>query len=176
MAASRRSLLLGLAGGLTLLVAGCGQIQPLYAPTSADGSGPVTQLAQVLVTNASGRTGLKIRNELVFAFNNGQDPVHPRYKLVLRQTSGSIPIGSEPYQNLPSATLVQVNVGFQLTEVGTDRILFQSNSFANAAYDYSSQRFANAAAANDAMDRAALVVAADIRTKLAAWFATHPQG
>jgi LPS-assembly lipoprotein len=46
-------------------------------------------------------------------------------------------------------------------------------SFANAAYDYSQQGYANVRAKRDAENRVATAVAGDIRNKLAVWFASR---
>jgi LPS-assembly lipoprotein len=165
---SRRLLVLGLA----TVVAGCGEVRPLYAPGGgvAGAPGPQVELSRVYVVTPTTRAGMKVRNELIFGFNGGVDPAQPAYRLVVRVTDGSVPIGTEQYQNLPSSTLVQMNASFQLVESATGRVLFKGTSFANAAYDYSSQRFANARAKLNAEDRAAGVIATDIRTKLTAWF------
>lgn len=171
---SRRALLAG-AGSLglaTLLLAGCSEVRPLYAPAVATGARPQVDLAAVKVVTPSTRAGMKVRNELIFGLNGGVDPDRPTYRLVIRLVEGSVPVGTEQYQKLPAATMVQLNAGFQLIHSATGHVAFQGTSFANASYDYSSQRFANARARLNAEDRAAGVIATDVRAKLAAWFAT----
>lgn len=171
---SRRHLLVG-AGSVTLLalaLAGCSDVRPLYAPDTVTGVRPQTDLKQVKVVTPATRAGMKVRNELIFGLNGGVDPDRPVYRLVVRLVEGSVPIGTEPYQQLPAATMVQLNAGFQLINAATGHVAFQGTSFANASYDYSSQRFANARARLNAEDRAAGVIATDIRAKLTAWFAT----
>ena len=170
---SRRRFLAS-AGGIGLLaglLAACTSVRPLYAP-DATGTGMRADLARVKVITPSTRAGMKVRNELIFGLNGGVDPDRPAYRLVVRVVDGTVPIGTEQYQKLPAATMVQLNAGFQLIEAATGHVAFQGTSFANASYDYSSQRFANARARLDATDRAAGVIATDIRAKLTAWFAT----
>jgi LPS-assembly lipoprotein len=159
--------------GLAVLMAGCTDVRPLYAPM-ATSAGPVAILPHIAIDPATERVPQVVRNELIFAFTGGEEPDKPLYRLVLRQNSGTVPVGSEKYQRLPAATVVQIDVGFQLIEIGSNRILYQGTSFATASYNFSSQRFANTRAKLDAQDRAAQVVAGDIRTKIAAWVATHP--
>lgn len=171
---SRRRLLSG-AGALGLaatVLAACSDVRPLYAPDVATGVRPQSDLKLVKVITPASRAGMKVRNELIFGLNGGVDPDRPVYRLVVRLVEGSVPIGTEPYQQLPAATMVQLNAGFQLINAATGHVAFQGTSFANASYDYSSQRFANARARLNAEDRAAGVIATDIRAKLTAWFAT----
>lgn len=170
---SRRTVLAGAgAVGLAILLAACSDVRPLYAPDIASGVRPQSDLAAVKVVTPSSRAGMKIRNELIFGLNGGTDPDRAVYRLVIRLVEGSVPIGTEQYQKLPAATMVQLNAGFQLIHTDTGHVAFQGTSFANASYDYSSQRFANARARLNAEDRAAGVIATDIRAKLTAWFAT----
>jgi len=56
-------------------------------------------------------------------------------------------------------------------ETASQKTVLTGTSFANAAYDFSNQRFANIRAQRDAQNRAGTVIADDIHTKLAAFFA-----
>ena len=123
---------------------------------------------------ATSRLTQKIRNELIFGFYGGESVVDkPTYRLVVRVNEAAVPVGVERFADLPAAYLQQLNATFTLVETGTQKTLLSGTSFANAAYDFSNQRFANVRAARNAEDRAATVMAADIRTKIAAYFATR---
>ena len=156
------------AGGL----AGCSGVRPLYG--GASGGATTSALRQIDVV-APGRIGQAIRNDLVFAFGGGAgEPEKPRWRLELATNTVDTAVGLDRYRNLASAYLDQVSVSWVLTEVAGGHTLTSGTSFANAAYDYSQQRFADLRAKRDAENRAAATIAMDIRTKIAVWFAEHP--
>lgn len=166
-------------GGAVLLVAlaagslaGCSNVRPLYG--SVEGGGPSTavKLTHVDLKLADSRVSQRVRNDLYFAFYGGGDPGEPHYRLNLRVTDSSLPVGIERMATIPAAYLVQLNCAFTLVEVTTGRTLMTGTSFANASYDFSQQRFANVRAQRDAENRAATQIANDVRTKVAAFLAT----
>jgi LPS-assembly lipoprotein len=156
-----------------LALSGCTTtgIRPLYG---SSGSGTVVALKDVDVTT-SGRIGQQIRNDVVFGFSGGAgEPVKPRWRLEIATTDVDTAVGIDRYANLATGRLDQISANWVLTEVGTNRTLVTGTSFANAAYDYSQQRFADVRAKRDAENRAAQAIALDIRTKIAVWFSEHP--
>ena len=56
---------------------------------------------------------------------------------------------------------------------GKGKPVFQGKTFSVVAYDRTGQSFADLQAFNDAIERAAKVVSDDIRTRVAAYFATN---
>lgn len=154
------------------LAACTGAPRPLYGPAS----GTVEGLRKVDIAAVSGRVGQQVRNELVFHFYGGAGAVEgkPTYRLDLTVTSTDNPVGVERYRNLPAAYVETLTATYALVDVASGATVTSGTSFANAAYDYSQQLYADVRAKRDAENRAAGVVAADIRTKVAVWFATHP--
>ena len=155
-------------------LAGCttNGIRPLYG--GAVGGETVAALRSVDVV-APGRIGQQIRNDLVFGFSGGAgEPERPRWRLDITTTMIDTAVGLDRYANLATAHIGQVSAGWVLTEIATGRTLATGTSFANAAYDYSQQRFADLRARRDAENRAAGQIAVDIRNKIAVWFAEHP--
>ena len=155
------------------MVSGCTSVQPLYGSVSDQPSPVQAQLHQVSVEVAKSRLSQVIRNELIFQLYGGEgsaDP-KPRYALSVRVNDSNVPVGIEKYVDLPSAYLEQLNATFTLVETATDKTVLTGTSFANAAYDFSNQRFANIRAQRDAQNRAGVVIANDIHIKLAAFFA-----
>ena len=65
-----------------------------------------------------------------------------------------------------------MNVTFRLVDQASGEEVFKGNAFADASFDRSNQRFANVRAERDAENRAAAVITADIRTRIAAFLAT----
>ncbi|WP_109316491.1 LPS assembly lipoprotein LptE [Pseudovibrio ascidiaceicola] len=185
---SRRVLL----GGATivagaLLLSGC-QFRPLYgvSPTLlADGT-EQTQTVQAQMAAISmkfpgygdsgsiKRINQVLRNQLIFAFTRGGDALPPKYRLEILTDKRRAEVGVEQLADVPTAYNITVNASFVLADIQTDRTLYTGRSFASASFDFSSQRFANLRAERDAEDRAAKVVAADINTRIASFFATHP--
>ncbi|MCE1235343.1 MAG: hypothetical protein LWW93_03185 [Hyphomicrobiales bacterium] len=163
-------LVLGAAFGL----AGCttSGIRPLYG--TAAGEATTDALRQVKVVSG-GRIGQKIRQDLVFGFSGGAgEPDRPRWQLTVDNTFVDTAVGIDRSSNLATAHIGQITASWVLTEITTGRTLANGASSANAAYDYSQQRFADLRAQRDAQDRAAAMIALDIRTKIAVWFAENP--
>lgn len=172
-ASFRPRLALAAALAATLLVAGCAgtEIRPLYA----SGSGGVTAeaLRRIDIAPGGNRYGQMIRNELVFSFYGGAgEPTRPAtHRLDINVTNAANPVGIVRNQSLPSAYVEQFTATWVLTELAGHHTVASGTSFAAAAYDYSQQRFADARALRDAENRAAGVIATDIRTKIATIFA-----
>lgn len=178
---TRRRPSLGLALVVALAAAGltgCGaDIHPLYGSLGNGGSGPETTeaLRHVDVGVIGGRVGQQIRNDLVFGFYGGEgDVAKPaRYRLDITVTESANAVGIERYHNLPSAYLLQMSAAWVVSENATGHTLASGTAYAQAAYDISQQRYAAVRAQRDAENRAASVIASDIRTKVAVHFATH---
>lgn len=163
--------------GLGLLaLAGCadGGIRPLYGRA---GGGATTEALRHVDVSAGGRIGQIIANELNFGFFGGAgQPDKPiRWRLEIVPNNTEVAVGLDRHANLPTAYIEQVSVTYVLTEVATGRTITSGTSFANASYDYGTQRFADVRAQRDALNRAASVVASDIRTRMAVWFSEHPE-
>jgi LPS-assembly lipoprotein len=154
------------------LLAGCTNVQPLYGSLGGKtGVGQTLKSVDIALTDS--RISQHLRNELIFAFTGGGDPDKPVYRLNLRVTDVSVPVGVERLEDIPAAYLLQLQASYTLVEIATGTTLTNGTSFANASYDFSQQRFANVRAQRDAENRAANLIAADIRTKIAAFFATR---
>ncbi|HEU0145421.1 MAG TPA: LPS assembly lipoprotein LptE [Bradyrhizobium sp.] len=163
---------------LAALTAGC--FQPMYAE-HADGS---PALRDKLLTidvppvdkpNASpeARIGVAIRNTLAFKLYGNATGTAPLYHLVLRfQTSRSSLI-IDPNTGLPTSENVGIDVQYNLVEIATNKSVMTGTTFARTSYDIpgSYQRFARQRAFRDAEDRAADVIAENIKTRLASYFA-----
>lgn len=149
-----------------------GGIRPLYGKMS----GAPEAMRHIDVVTAGERVGQQIVNELDFAFYGGAgQPEKPvRWRLDITPSKSEVAIGLDRRKNLATGYIEQVSVTWILTEVSTGRTVTSGSSFANASYDYSAQQFADVRAQRDAANRAASVVAADIRNRIAVWFAEHP--
>lgn len=184
---SRRVLL----GGATLvagalLLSGC-QFRPLYgvSPSLTQNENGESQTVQGQLSAISlkfpayGDTGSierinqVLRNELVFAFDRGGYGETKKYRLEILTDKRRSEVGVEQLADVPTAYNITLNTSFVLSEISSDKTLYSGRSFASASFDFSSQRFANLRAERDAENRATKVVAADIKTRLAGFFATN---
>ncbi|MEI2386729.1 LPS assembly lipoprotein LptE [Breoghania sp. JC706] len=160
---------LGIVCALAVL-AGC-NVRPLYGTVSPGNVPAQEELTAIEIDPADDRVEQVLRNELIYAFQRGGEAAPVRYRLKMIVNSSKSSVAVEELSDVPAAYLVQMTASFALTDVATDRTLLTGSSFANASYDFSNQRFANLRAARDAEDRAAKVVADDIHTRIAAYFA-----
>lgn len=162
---------------LTALVAlgaaGCADVRPLYGTGPSGQVGPAAQLAQIQMDVVDSRVEQRLRNELIFAFTGGAEAGAPTYRVEVRLTDLSTAVGVERLSDTPAAYVLQLTASFTLIEIGTGRTLTTGNSFANASYDFSAQRFANVRARRDAENRAVTVLAEDMKAKIASYFATR---
>lgn len=170
-ARTRRALLGRGAIALALALGGC-NVRPLYGTTIGGGTAHA-ELAAIEIDQADTRVEQVLRNELVFLFQRGGEAAPVRYRLrtILNQSKSAVAV--EELADVPAAYILSMTASFLLIDADTEQTLLTGTSFANASYDFSNQRFANLRAARDAEDRAAKVIADDIRTRIASYFATR---
>lgn len=160
---------------LSLALSAC-NVQPLYGtfgPDSAAALGP--ELAQIEIAPIGGRTGIALRNELIFVFTGGGQPVtNGRYKLSIAMQESVTPSQYEQISGRATTVLNYTSANYILTDTKTGARLYQSRSFARSTFDQDIQRFANVRAQREAEDSAVKVLAQEIRSGLVAFFAQKP--
>lgn len=168
-------MLRALATSCLLLIAasllGACAMRPLYGTASADGSVPQI-LESVMIPEADSRLGQLIRNELISAFRPAGSGEPDRYALVINSRSREENAVEEEDSHIARRT-VRVNAAFILKDISSGKPVFQGKTFSVVSYDRTGQSFADLQAFNDAIERAATVVSDDIRTRVAAYFATN---
>ena len=150
---------------LTLLLAACG-FSPMYAQRP-DGANPALALAQVDVKPPASRLEQMVRNELLRNVPPAQQGAGA-YQLNLTVTESEASL-----LGLGGVTRQRLIATFSLTEKEGGKILFQGKSFADATFHKLGRQFADERAKEAAQRTAAKILAEDIRTRLAAWFARH---
>jgi LPS-assembly lipoprotein len=155
---------------ISLALTGC--FTPLYGVKS-DGSSAQAKLKQVDIAPIGGRLGIMMRNELVYHFSGtGEEAVNPVYRLfVTHAVSGSLLV-VDTQAGRPEAESFTVNSTYRLVEIASGKEIFKSAAFASASVDTTQQRFARDRGRMDAHDRATKVVADQITTHVATFFAT----
>jgi LPS-assembly lipoprotein len=164
----------GLACALALALAGC-EFQPMYAQTPLFGSGPSLRdaLRDVEVATISGRIGNELRNDLIFELTGGAgNPSGAPYRLTLVANVGSLNPIIDAASGRPEAETVTFDVTYKLQDIAQDKTVLTEKALARVTIDRSQQRFARMRALRDAENRAAKVVAEQIRSRLASFFLT----
>lgn len=155
-------------------VAGC--FQPMYGQSTLFGAGAKLrdELRQVEILEIQGRLGQEIRNDLIFELTGGQgNPVGAPYKLAMTITAGSqTPLVDVASGRATSETVV-LDVTYRVFDVASDRIVLTEKALARVSLDRSQQRYAAMRAVRDAQNRAAKLVAEQIRSRLASYFLTR---
>jgi LPS-assembly lipoprotein len=162
-------------GGLT---AGC--FQPLYGEHSLTNSpaiGPAlagVDVAQIPAPGGSSeaRVAVEIRNQLLFNLAGGAAPPPPTHRLAIRMSTTRLSVIVDVNSGRPDVEDYGLNVSYTLTEIKSGKPAVTGNTFARVSYDIpgQAQRFARARGLRDAEDRAAKLIADNIRTRLASYF------
>lgn len=167
---SRRRLLALGALALAVPLAGC--FRPLYGSAAIGGGSVEDALRDIVIDPLADRIGHYVVQELGFALNGSGAERTARYRLamVLRERVQATIVNTVT-GNATSATVL-VDVDFTLTQIDGGKEIMKGKAFASASYDRSGQRFAAVRAARDAEIRIAKSLADQLRTRLAARFAT----
>ena len=154
--------------------------QPLYATRSVNGGVPIgAALSQVQVERIAAPNGtpesrlaLEIENALDFELHGGSGLNSPTHKLNVRMTTNRSSIITDVATGRVEAEITGIDSSFTLIELATGKTVMNGRTFARVSSDYpgQQQRFARARARLDAEDRAAKVIAENIRTRLASFF------
>jgi len=169
----------------TLSVAACagGCFQPLYGDRSLDGAaGPSLRSAlatvdvkQIQAAKGSdeARLAVEIRNALLFDLTGGGPEARPAYSLTVRMTSTVSDIIVDTSTTRPAIEDYGINATYVLTEIASSKQVVTGQTFARVSYDIpgQEQRFARLRGLRDAESRAAKVIADNIRSRLASYFA-----
>ncbi len=141
-------------------------VQPLYAPTAA-GTSAVAALGTITIDPVGDRVGQEVRNQLIFQLNGGKgQPADARYRMTLAVSSSSQSLGVTPIETAPAYSIT-VAATYEVRSIADDKIVYRSTSRQSASYDRVNQVYANERARLDAENRAAALVASDIRVHLA---------
>ena len=139
----------------------------MYA-ASASGGRLQEKLARVEVTPLPTRVGQRIRNELIFQATGGGLPEPPIYRLeiVVRESVAAMLIKST---GEAASSIYNIDATFALIDLKSKKPLLTGASHARAGFDRYPSIYANVRAREDAENRAANVVAEDLKSRLAAF-------
>jgi LPS-assembly lipoprotein len=152
-------------------LAGC--IQPLYGPLANGGGSVAAEMQAIGIEPIKDRLGHYLENELIFAFNGTGSQVPPRYKLFVTLGESTQSPLIDTVTGVASGANVLVNATFRLQSLASSEPIYKGTATVVASYDRTTQRFASVRAARDAEIRDAERLADEIRTRIAAFFATR---
>jgi LPS-assembly lipoprotein len=160
------------------LAAGC--FQPLYAEHSLTNSAGIgTALAGVDVNqiaapsgSSEARVAVEARNQLLFNLTGGGAAAPPTHRLGIRMSSNRLSVIVDINSGRPDVEDYALNVNYTLTEIKSGKVVINGTTSARVSYDIpgQAQRFARARALRDSEDRAAKLIADNIRARLASYF------
>lgn len=168
---------LAIAAGIAALAAAC--FQPLYGERAGPGSGIRSALASVDVEQIVAPKGtpeaqiaVELRNELLFALTGGGSGVAPTHRLKIRMNVSKSAIIVDINTGRTEAEITGIDAFFTLTELATNKVVINSSTFVRVSSDVPGlqQRFARIRAQREAEERAAKVIADQIRSRLASHF------
>jgi len=160
------------------LLGGC--FQPLYGEFSTNGS-PILrdQLSAVNVLQIEApkgtdeaRMAVEIRNALLFDLTGGGAEAPPVHRLKISISSTRSAIIVDINTSRPDIEGYGINATYSLTEIATGKVVVAGQTFARVSYDIpgQQQRYARLRGLRDAEDRAAKVIADNIRSRLTSYF------
>jgi len=171
---TRLSVVLAAAG----LLAGC--FQPLYGErslTAGPGMRDKMSAVDVMPIDApngrpEARIGVELRNALLFDINGGAEPASPTHRLKIKLTSTRQSVIVDIYSSRPDVENYGLDVTYSLIDIASGKVVVEGQTFARVSYDIpgQQQRFARARGLRDAENRAAKVIADQIRSRLASYF------
>jgi len=160
------------------LTAGC--FQPLYGDSSiVPSAGLDNRLAGVrvqpiLTPNGSplARVGVGVRNELIYDLTGGGNPGNATHQLTVSLSSTQLQVIVDVNTARPEIQNYGIDATYTLTDLATGKAVVKGQTFSRVSYDIpgQEQRFAASRGLRDAENRAAKVIADNIRSRLASYF------
>jgi LPS-assembly lipoprotein len=174
----RRTLRIAVVLAAAGLTGGC--FQPLYGDRVVSG-GPAVQgslsgveVEQIAAPNGSpeSRIAVELRNGLLFGLNGGASPGTATHVLRIRMASTRLSVIVDVTTSRPDVENYGINATYELVELKTGKIVIKDQTFSRVSYDIpgQQQRFARSRGLRDAENRAAQVIADNIRNRLASYF------
>src|SRR5215471_7781701 len=172
---SRVFVVLALAG----LTAGC--FEPLYAdrPTPVGTASLPNQLRAVdvaAIDTPSGsriaRVSVGVRNELIYDLTGGNGTISPTHRLDIKLSATQLQVIVDINTARPDINNYGIDATYTLTDLATGKAVVRGQTFSRVSYNIpgQEQRFAGDRGLRDAENRAAKVIAENIRSRLASYF------
>ena len=167
--------------GLAGLTAGC--FQPMYAERAVLGSAAApaiadkmssVEVAEIKAPNGSrlARLAVEVRNGLIFDLTGGSGGTSANYLLNVQMSSTQLQVIVDINSGRPDIQNYGIDATYTLTDLTTGKPVVKSQTFARVSYNIpgQQQRFTGDRGLRDAENRAAKVIADNIRNRLASYF------
>ena len=163
----------GGAGALALAAGLSGCFQPLYGEAAHPGL--VEDLRAIEVAPIPNRVGHYLADDLLTDLNGtGQTASPPKYRLVVSITLGTQTPTVNSETNVASSATLTGDATYTLIKVDGGKEVLKGTASEAAAYDRTTQRYADLRAARDAEIRIARALSAQISQRLATALAAKP--
>jgi LPS-assembly lipoprotein len=151
----------------------CGCFQPLYSEAAHPGL--VEDLHSIEIAPIKDRIGHYLATDLTTDLNGtGETVSPPKYRLTVTVSIGQQTPTVNSEINVATSATMTGDADFTLTRVDGGAEVLKGKATAAAAYDRSTQRYADLRAARDAEIRLARALSQDISTRLAAALSAKP--
>jgi len=172
--------ILRLAAALAVAAGTAACFQPLYSERPAGGAPAVhaslsgVEIQQILAPTGTpeARIAVELRNALLFGLQGGGGPGAPTHQLRVRVASTRLSVIVDVTTARPDVENFGINASYELVDLGSGKVVVRGQTFSRVSYDIpgQQQRFARARGLRDAENRAAQVIADNIRARLASYF------
>jgi LPS-assembly lipoprotein len=163
---------------IAALTGGC--FQPLYGTHKNDGGEAIAtkmssvDVAKINLPNGTrlSRIGVEVRNQVIFNLTGGGPEQTSTHKLEIHLSSTLSQVIVDVNTARPDIQNYGIDATFSLTDLATGKVVVNGQTFARVSYDIpgQEQRFAGERGLRDAENRAAQVIADNIRSRLASYF------
>jgi LPS-assembly lipoprotein len=161
------------------LTAGC--FEPLYADrptptgtTSVAGRLRAVDVAPIDTVRGSrlDRVSVDVRSELMYELTGGSGGTAPTHRLDIKLTATQLQVIVDINTARPDINNYGIDAIYVLTEIATGKPVVKGQTFSRVSYNIpgQEQRFASDRGLRDAENRAAKVIADNIRARLASYF------
>jgi LPS-assembly lipoprotein len=166
--------------GLAGLTAGC--FQPMYGERAVLGSSApgiiekmnAVEVAPIDAPNGTrlSRVGVEVRNGLIFDMTGGSGGAPQGYRLDVKLSSSQLQVIVDINTARPDIQNYGIDASYTLIDLATQKPVVKGQTFARVSYNIpgQQQRFAGDRGLRDAENRAAKVIADNIRNRLASYF------
>ncbi len=155
------------------LLGGCSDssgFRPMYASTP---SNPKLQekLSSVEIAPIGGKTGQRLRNEMLFQNTGGGVPAEPVYRLTILVTES---VGATLVNTTgnSASSVYNLDSKFTLIDIKTKKVLLEGTSHARATFDRNQSIYSNVRASDDAANRTAKTMAEEMKGRIAAFLSS----
>jgi LPS-assembly lipoprotein len=160
------------------ILAGC--FQPLYSDRTPVGGQGMRQLlssvdvAQIGAPNGTplARLAVEVRNAILFDLTGGAGSSSPTHQLNVRLSTSRQSVIVDITTARPDIENYSIDATYTLVDLSTGKTVMKGTTFARVSADIpgQEQRFARLRGGRDAENRAAKVIAENIRSRLASYF------